>query len=95
MGAIFSKPKIPPSAFPPPPPPPPPDPVIKPAATPAAAAVQEQTRTIEAAKAKKGYRSTIMTRTPTIGGSSGGGIRTGGLGLLEPAPVAKKRLLGQ
>jgi hypothetical protein len=93
MAAIFSKPKIPPSAFPPPPPPPPPDPVIKPAATPAA--VQEQTRTIEAAKAKKGYRSTIMTRTPAIGGSSGGGIRTGGLGLLESAPVAKKRLLGQ
>ena len=90
MGAIFSKPK---TAFPPPPPPPPPDPVIKPAATPAA--VQEQTRTIEAAKAKKGYRSTIMTRTPAIGGSSGGGIRTGGLGLLESAPVAKKTLLGQ
>ena len=89
MGAIFSKPKIPPSAFPPPPPPPPPDPVIAPAA------VQEQTRTIEAAKAKKGYRSTIMTRTPAIGGSSGGGIRTGGLGLLESAPVAKKTLLGQ
>jgi hypothetical protein len=89
MAAIFSKPKIPPSAFPPPPPPPPPDPVIAPAA------VQEQTRTIEAAKAKKGYRSTIMTRTPAIGGSSGGGIRTGGLGLLESAPVAKKRLLGQ
>ena len=89
MGAIFSKPKIPPSAFPPPPPPPPPDPVIEPAA------VQEQTRTIEAAKAKKGYRSTIMTRTPAIGGSSGGGIRTGGLGLLESAPVAKKALLGQ
>jgi hypothetical protein len=88
MGAIFSKPKIPPSAFPPPPPPPPPDPVIAPAA------VQEQTRTIEAAKAKKGYRSTIMTRT-AIGGSSGGGIRTGGLGLLESAPVAKKTLLGQ
>ena len=86
MGAIFSKPK---TAFPPPPPPPPPDPVIAPAA------VQEQTRTIEAAKAKKGYRSTIMTRTPAIGGSSGGGIRTGGLGLLESAPVAKKALLGQ
>jgi hypothetical protein len=86
MGAIFSKPK---TAFPPPPPPPPPDPVIAPAA------VQEQTRTIEAAKAKKGYRSTIMTRTPAIGGSSGGGIRTGGLGLLESAPVAKKTLLGQ
>jgi hypothetical protein len=85
MGAIFSKPK---TAFPPPPPPPPPDPVIAPAA------VQEQTRTIEAAKAKKGYRSTIMTRTPAIGGSSGGGIRTGGLGLLESAPVAKKTLLG-
>ena len=86
MGAIFSKPK---TAFPPPPPPPPPDPVIAPAA------VQEQTRTIEAAKAKKGYRSTIMTRTPAIGGSSGRGIRTGGLGLLESAPVAKKALLGQ
>jgi hypothetical protein len=35
-----------------------------------------------------------MTRTPARGGSTGA-IRTGGLGLLDPAPVTKKTLLGQ
>ena len=98
MGAIFKPPRAP--APPPPPPPPPPAPVIKaptPAIQPGAATAPgaaEQTRTITAAKAKKGQRASVMTRTPARGGSSGA-VRTGGLGLLDPAPVSKKTLLGQ
>lgn len=99
MGAIFKPPRAP--APPPPPPPPPPAAVVK-----APPTVQVETgtgtvsvpqtearRTIRANAAKKGQSAAVKTRTvPTAGRGAKG---RGGLGLLDPAPVRKKTLLGQ
>ena len=95
MGAIFKPPRAP--APPPPPPPPPPAPAVQAPPTVQVAGVSvpqtEARRTIRANAAKKGQSAAVKTKTvPTAGRGAKG---SGGLGLLDPAPVRKKTLLGQ